>query len=909
VSEPTTDKRVIADSIPAELTVRHQWVVWSLEGPPDKKTGKVKPTKVLKNPRTGYNASTTNPETWSTYHEAVAALEAGGYEGLGFIFAPDDEYAGVDLDHCRDPETGEIAAWAREDLALLASYTEASPSGTGVHVILKSRLPIRGKTQSGRDSTGRKKGPREVYDRDRFFTMTGKHIEGTPEAVEERQAQLDQWCAKVFGGQPTPLKKPKQAVTPTESRPDEVVIAKARGATNGTKFADLYAGRWEGHGYPSQSEADMALVGILYYWTQDAGQIDRIFRTSGLYRSDPWNRLGESTIGKVVASGGDTYAWPPPRGQKDSDGGADGVTPSTSQAKLLVGLALGSGVDLFHDQHGEPFAGIPDEKGRRILAVGSRDLGLWLRRLVWKELGSAPNGEVITTARHTVASVARFDGPRHELHVRVAWHEEALWVDLDGRAAVRLTPEGWEVVEHPPILFRCFGHQKPLPHPRRGGRIEECLSFLRITDPKIRLLFVCYLVAAMVPDIPIAALVVHGVQGATKTTLLKIVKRLLDPSAVEVRGGVRDLTEFAQAAAQNRVLFFDNLTSVPDWLSDALCRTVTGEGWSKRSLYTDDDSTVFEYRAVVGLAGINVVADRADLLDRSIIIPLEPVSQSARQTERHFWERFEAARPAILGGIFDVLAGALAVEPKLDLPQLPRMADFARWGAAAAAAMGRRPEEFLEAYRENTRRQNDAAIEASPIAQAILSLMASRGEWDGSPSDLMAALESEAERLHLCTKDREWPRSTNWVARRIRQVQPNLLALGVEFREERSNEQRSIHLRRTDSSVSASSSTAPASAAMGGDSMTAFENGVTDAVTSNPLEGNGSDDSDGSDSIIASFGGREEEDNSDDWQGEYEERAAIAEFDGGVDTSTAERLAREACLVGEDADGERCSEV
>jgi hypothetical protein len=145
-------------------------------------------------------------------------------------------------------------------------------------------------------------------------------------------------------------------------------------------------------------------------------------------------------------------------------------------------------------------------------------------------------------------------------------------------------------------------------------------DFINLKDENTKFLFLCYLVVAFVPDIPIAALILHGVQGTAKTTLLKIVKRLLDPSVVEVRGNVKSQEDFVLSAFRNRVLFFDNITTVPEWLSDAICRTVTGEGQEKRTLYTDEDTTFFEYVRVVGLAGINMVTNRPDLLDRSVIL-------------------------------------------------------------------------------------------------------------------------------------------------------------------------------------------------------------------------------------------------------------------------------------------------
>lgn len=567
-----------------------------------------------------------------------------------------------------------------------------------------------------------------------------------------------------------------------------------------------------------------------------------------------------------------------------------------SQANRLVECAQASGIELFHDQHGDPYAAIPDEHGRRILSVDSRDVSLWLRRLAWNELKTAPTGEVITTVRQTLASIARFDGEERALHVRCAWHGGSIWIDLDGHRAARVTTGAWEMVELPPILFRSFAHQKPLPTPVRGGGLRDCLRFLRIKDGKTETLFLSYLVAAMVPDIPVAALIVHGVQGATKTTLLKIVKRLLDPSAVEVRGGVRDQTEFAQAAAQGRVLFFDNLSSMPGWLSDALCRTVTGEGWSKRSLFTDTETTVLEYRGVVGLGGINVVADRADLLDRAVIISLDPVSPEERREERAFWADFEEARPRILGGMLDVLARAMEIEPGLELKSLPRMADFARWCAAAAVAMGGTAEDFLEAFGENVARQNEVAVEASPVAQAVIACMRERAEWEGTAHELLDRLESEAECLRINTKDRSWPKTANWLTRRIREVEPNLLAMGIDVRVDRTGEHRRLLLRKVAGNI-VSDATCDTlfdpNGLEGDDSVTASIDTVTDAVIANSLFCKGPDGSDGNDGKpaypcgtvnLSAFGVDTDA---------LEERAAILEFEGGMPRAEAERQVRE----------------
>jgi putative DNA primase/helicase len=149
---------VLVENIPEELRVRPQWVVWKAVGE--------KPDKVPYSAKTGRKASSTDLMTWSTFEEVLGAYETSGYDGVGFVFSSGDPYAGVDLDHCRDPETGEIKRWAAEVVSGLDSYTELSPSGKGLHIIVKGKVP----KSLNRDQI-------EMYCTERFFTMTGHVVE------------------------------------------------------------------------------------------------------------------------------------------------------------------------------------------------------------------------------------------------------------------------------------------------------------------------------------------------------------------------------------------------------------------------------------------------------------------------------------------------------------------------------------------------------------------------------------------------------------------------------------------------------------------------------------------------------------------------------------------------------------
>jgi hypothetical protein len=210
-----------------------------------------------------------------------------------------------------------------------------------------------------------------------------------------------------------------------------------------------------------------------------------------------------------------------------------------------------------------------------------------------------------------------------------------------------------------------------------------------------------------------------------------------------------------------------------------ISRVSTGSGFTKRELYSDDDDVVYTFYRVIGLNGINLVAEKADLLDRAILIgDLERIPETERKEDAVVWGQFEEVKPQVLGAMFETLSGAMRAFPEVTLTRLPRMADFARWGCAAATALGHRPETFMSVYDRNISGQHDEAIEANPIGKAILAFMADRQEWKGNASQLLHELKPVAEELSL-DRHRLWPKNANWVWRRIKEVRINLQEKGV----------------------------------------------------------------------------------------------------------------------------------
>lgn len=258
-------------AVPAELRDYPNFVAWRAE----ERGGKL--TKVPVNIHTGRLALTNAPFTWATFDEAIPYVRRHGL-GLGFVFGADDPFAGVDLDDCIDPDTRRVQPWAWAIIAALDSYTEVSPSGLGIKIVVRATLP------SGRRGWGAGHG---MYDRARFFTLTGVRLPDLPFTVEERTAEIAALHAKIF---PPQQAKPREENGPVPLRhmDDHEVVQRAMSAANGPKFARLWLG--DRGGYSSDSEADAALCSMLAWWIgPDAERLDQLFRQSRLYR-EKWER-------------------------------------------------------------------------------------------------------------------------------------------------------------------------------------------------------------------------------------------------------------------------------------------------------------------------------------------------------------------------------------------------------------------------------------------------------------------------------------------------------------------------------------------------------------------------------------------------------------------------------------------
>ncbi len=458
--------------------------------------------------------------------------------------------------------------------------------------------------------------------------------------------------------------------------------------------------------------------------------------------------------------------------------GEDEEKKRRNQADRLIDYALESGAELFADQAGAPHALVDGEA--LPLHTGAYK---WLRTLMWDREGISVGGEALKTATGTLAAFAARGGKVRELHTRSAWHEGAVYYRLDKGRVVRIGRDGWRREADPPVVFRTVPNLKPLPNPERGGSLDELEDLINLKTDRDKRLLKAYAATVALPHIARPILQTTGVMGSGKTTASRVMKRTFDPTAPEtVRADPRD---FLQKASHSYIVMLDNQNSLPEWAVDTICRLVTGEGDSKRSLYTDDEDFIYEMRRAILLNGINPPTDRGDAQDRTLPVELERIPDRDRRSEEDLWDRFAAGHGRLLGAAFDALAGALQARETLRLSRRPRLADWGEYAASVYEALGWGSERFLKDWAQVVKVQNQGTLDGSPVAQAVLSFMESRSRYAGLASTLHAKLEAQAEELNINVKlDKAWPKSPRWLWRRMKEVLPLLTAMGVSAHQE-----------------------------------------------------------------------------------------------------------------------------
>lgn len=482
------------------------------------------------------------------------------------------------------------------------------------------------------------------------------------------------------------------------------------------------------------------------------------------------------------------------------------------QRDKLILCATRSG-ELWHDADHGAYATVEVDGHLESYPVRSSAYQRYLRRLygaryqqVIVEGGTkitvpgSPSSQAFTDALGSIEAMAG-NGPEKVPAIRIGDHEGRVVIDLGTPdwSAVVIGPDGWSVVPRPPCPFIRPAGLRPLPVPVKGGRITELRPFLNIGGDDDFRLAVAWLLACLKRKGPFPVMVVNGEQGAAKSTFCRVLRRLVDPNAADLRSPPKDERDALIAARNGWVLGYDNLSYVDGEQSDWFCRIATGGGFATRALYTNNEEVLIDVCRPVLLNGIPSLASRPDLADRAVALTLPAMTAEARRPEAAFWSEFDAAAPRILGALFDGVAMALRNRATVTLPRLPRMADFALWSAAGFPAFGWKPVQFVDAYEANRARGIEEVIEADPLAMAVLDIAAERSSYIVTATALLAEINLKV--TPDVSRDKTWPKNARSLSSRLRRLAPALRSQGVEIELDQhvgrgDDKKRAIRVRR-----------------------------------------------------------------------------------------------------------------
>lgn len=399
-------------------------------------------------------------------------------------------------------------------------------------------------------------------------------------------------------------------------------------------------------------------------------------------------------------------------------------------------LKLVNGLELFTDPSGVAWIGLPNGSYPEYVPLKSNKFGGWVARKFYETHGKPVGQKALDDARAVLYGYAA-DTVR-QVYVRVANLEDRVIVDL-GHSYAEINAQGWQMTDSPPVPFRRPAGMLPLPipDPQYTGRLEDTLEeIIGLSNDELILIIGWIIGAYGSNDFPI--LILNGEQGSGKSTLAEILKGLIDPSEVPLRSVPRDEQGLAVAAVNSWIIALDNLSGVPDWLSDGLCRISTGAGYSARRLYFDLDETFAKTQRPVILNGIPELASRGDLQDRAIVITLPTISDLQRRSKADIMSDFRNNLPVLLGQVFDAVSAAIRLKGFTTIKGgLPRMADFAQWAARGCeVATYSGGTGFLKAYAVNRQTATLALLDLSPIAQELQKFVSKHKNWMGTISDL-----------------------------------------------------------------------------------------------------------------------------------------------------------------------------
>jgi hypothetical protein len=457
----------------------------------------------------------------------------------------------------------------------------------------------------------------------------------------------------------------------------------------------------------------------------------------------------------------------------DSDG------KKKSQATLLI--EIGQQSTLFHDENQDAYAEVKIDGISIVYKIRSRDYREYLGHKLYKLIDKGANATAITDAVNTLEAAAKHDGELKTVAIRVFHDNDSHTVYIDQgcskRKIVKIDRNGLEIVTEAHVKFIRKNGMTELSQASDSGDIGLIRKYINVCEEELPLVY-GWLFCALAGVKPYPILILQGEQGTGKSTTSRVIRLLVDPSSVLLRNPPRDSRDLMVSAANTHCVVLDNLSGLSPELADCMCRLSTGGGIDVRALYTDSEQFLIDLQRPILCNGIDDIATRPDLADRSFIINLPVISNKERKSELEFWQSFEKDRPKIQAALYRAISSGLKFRDQIKLTEKPRMADVVQWVTACERGLNMEGA-FINAHTKNQMLAVELGIDSSPIGSAVMALMSDRKKWIGKPTEFMAALEDIAGERQVRSK--AWPQSPKGLNNAIKRLMPNFRKMGIEI--------------------------------------------------------------------------------------------------------------------------------
>ncbi len=479
-----------------------------------------------------------------------------------------------------------------------------------------------------------------------------------------------------------------------------------------------------------------------------------------------------------------------PAGVPMADIDSMGATQSTdgdkqdSAAAELIELVMGEGTLFFDDQADKAFVSVEIKGVENTLAIGGKGFVDWLSYAYYAATkrgdlpGKSASEAAIKQAGFALSGIAKHDGETVQVHLRVADKNGGHYVFIgdDDLQVIEILPTGWCVTGDAPVKFWMPGSMQPLPMPIKGGDLSQLWDFVNIPESD-KLLVLAWMLESFRANTPKPILALNGTQGSAKSSTQDKIRQLIDNNSVNLRSAPKTVEDVFVSAGCGWLVSYENLSHLTPAIQDAFCTLATGGGFAARKLYTNNEENVIDVKRPIICNSIPSVLTAQDVTDRAITLELPRIAYREESEINAAWDK---AKPSIFGGLLDLFVKTLAMMPKVILVNPPRMADFTRLGEAMAQVQGHAPGTFDALYKANRSEGISRALEASPVAVAVMELVdehagLSSTVFFGTMKDLLTALEKYKQESNA------WPRSGKGLGDALRRQQPALLSLGIEI--------------------------------------------------------------------------------------------------------------------------------